>query len=89
MKPNLFAAILVLSSVGLAGCASLQQPAQPAPQPASADAISAPAQVTTQQQAPANSFLGDIIKTATETLSTEAQKTVKSSIQEAGSAARN
>lgn len=91
MKRNLVALFLVAATTSLAGCAELQpqmantqQPAQMAPQqPSSGE------QVAMQQQPQESSFFGEIIKTATETLSNEAQHTIRTSIQEAGSSIRN
>ncbi len=96
MKQNVLAVILAFSAVALVGCAGMQQqlagiqqPAQQAPQ-ANVNATNGQAQAATQQQQPQESiFLGDLIKTATETIGSEAKSAVRSTIQGAGSAIRN
>lgn len=95
MKQNFMAAVLVFSAAGLVGCAGLQQqlatvqqPAQQVPQNAKADTSKAQAQAPTQESQD-DSFIADLIKTAKDTIGSEAKSAVQSTIRSAGSAIRN
>jgi len=88
MKQNLMAVVLAFSAVGLVGCAGIQQqlagiqqPAQPVPQQANASTTNGQAQAAQQQQPQESSFIGDLIKTATETVSSEAKGAVQNTIR--------
>lgn len=96
MKQNVMALVVALGMIGLAGCAELQQitgTPQAAPQAVQQENVAvnttSQAQAVPQQQAQESSFLSDMIKTAKDTLGSEAKSAVQSTIRSAGSSIRN
>ncbi|MBU3059290.1 hypothetical protein [Pseudomonas indica] len=88
MKPFVIAIALPALLLGVGGCGTLQPSSTYLPQGQAAPAGGA-SQLSAAQPNQVNGILNDLIRTATDTMATELNRSMQDKIQEAGSNLRN